>query len=88
MEKPNITEERFDEIMLLATRVDAVIDIMCADYEPHERYIVISLLFTQQIAEHTKKGDTGALECEENLLYVRDMILKKANSLAAKEKNG
>lgn len=87
MERPNITEERFDEIMLLGARIDNMIDIMCADYEPYERYIIVSLLFTKQINDNIEKGSDGEKECEQNLLYVRDMMIRKANSLAAKEKN-
>ncbi len=88
MERPNITEERFDEIMLLGARIDNVIDIMCADYDAHEKYIVVTLLFTKQINDHVEKGSEGEKECEKNLIYVRDLMLRKANSLAAKEKNG
>jgi hypothetical protein len=86
MERPNITEERFDEIMLLGSRVDSVIDIMCADYEPNEKYIVISLLFTKQISENIDSGSDGEKECEKNLIYVRDLMIRKANVEAAKEK--
>jgi type I restriction-modification system DNA methylase subunit len=86
MERPNITEERFDEIMLLGSRIDSVIDMMCADYDPHERYIIISLLFTKQISQNIEKNSDGEKECERNLIYVRDLMIRKANSEAAKEK--
>lgn len=87
MERPNITEERFDEILELGARIDSMIDIMCADYEQHERYIIVSLLFTKQITDNLEAGDDGEKECQKNLFYVRDMMIRKANSLAAKEKN-
>lgn len=88
MERPNLTEERFDEIMTLGARIDSMIDLMCADYEKHEKYIIVTLLFTKQINDNIEEGDDGEKECQKNLLYVRDMMLRKANSIAAKEKNG
>lgn len=85
MERPNITEERFDEILNQAAKLSSIIEIVCSDFEDYEIYLIVSTLFTEKIHHHSN-GDQK--EADKNLIYTRSLLIKKAQSMIAKENNG
>jgi oligoendopeptidase F len=83
MERPNITEERFDEICNQAGKLNAIFKMLNEYFDDNERFIMISMIFSKFSHEMCGNDDD---ENEKNLKYVNECIEKRQKSIFKKSK--
>lgn len=85
MERPDITEERLDEILEQAQRLSIMIEMMSYNFEENEIFMIMSIILAKKASDISKgcQEDT-----RKNVDYVEKMLMKKANSILSKENNG
>lgn len=85
MERPDITEERLDEILEHAQRLAIIIEMMSYNFEENEIFMMMSIILAKK-ANDTSQNNQN--DIKENVNYVQKMLMKKANSILSKEENG
>lgn len=85
MERPDITEERLDEILEQAQRLGIMIEMMSYNFQENEIFMIMSIILAKKASDISKDDQQ---DIKKNVDYVEKWLTKKANSILSKEKNG
>ncbi len=75
MELPNLTEERLDDLLEHACKLDIVFRTMSTEYEENELFVIMAIIFAKLLEAYPT-------EAEKHLKYFRDCMIKKAESIS------